>query len=371
MPSHETVSSTIDTHKPRLSLDSLETSPPTDQIQIASEAVCELTRSDWTGEPLATLSSIFRHSGWAPVRKRVYASLQRTMQPLNRILAFESCGMVIRVLQDKADDRHYKLVGNYCHDRWCTPCATERARTIAHNVLQLAGNDRLRFMTLTLKANPLPLVQRVADLRAFFLRLRRTSLWKRTVKAGIACLEVKRYKTVEGWHCHYHVLFQGRYIERIELARAWKRITGDSDIVDIRLAHDRKNVARYVTKYVAKPLDMTCSRDDGLLDEAVQALKGVRLMDSFGAWRGKPLTKTDDNAEWTDVGTLDGLLYAAYRGNVWAMRLIRDLRRTGTDEALLAAGEYRPPVRPRPPPPVPTTPSLFGDEGYMCQANGF
>lgn len=284
------------------------------------------------------------------------------MQPVNRITAFESCGMTIRVLRDKADEHRYKLVGNYCHDRWCTPCATERARTIARNVLELAGPNRLRFMTLTLKAKPVSLEYRVGELRAYFSRLKRTTLWKRSVKAGIACLEVKRYKTVDGWHCHYHVLFQGKYIERLELARVWKIITTDSDIVDIRLAHDRKNVARYITKYVAKPLDMTYTRTDDLLDEAVLALKGVRLMDAFGSWRGRPLTQIDDDAEWTDIGTLDGLLYAAYRGNVWAIRLVRDLRRTGTTEALAAASHYEPPVAPRPPPVIPTTPSLFGDE---------
>ena len=226
-------------------------------------------------------------------------------------------------------------------------------------------------MTLTLKAKPMSLELRVRMLRAFFLRLRRTTLWKRSVKAGIACLEVKRYKTADAWHCHYHVLFQGKYIVRTELAAAWKAITGDSDIVDVRLARDRKNVARYVTKYVSKPLDMTCSRDDALLDEAVRALKGVRLMDTFGAWRGKPLTKVTDDATWTDIGTLDGLLFAAYRGNYWAVRVVRDLRRTGTAEALLAASEYQLPVAPRSPPRFPTTPSLFGDASWFPDANGY
>lgn len=329
--------------------------PPVD-----TEGLREVARSDWTGTDVATLSSIFRHSGWASVRRRVYASLRRTMQPVNRILAFESCGDVIRVLQSADDDTRFKLVGNYCHDRWCTPCAVERARTIAHNVLDLAGTRRLRFATLTLKACAMPLAVRLADLRAFFLRLKRTKLWKRSVSAGIACIEVKRYKTVEGWHCHYHILFHGKYIVRTDLARTWKTITGDSDIVDVRLAKDRRNVARYITKYVSKPLDMTYARTDDLLDEAVEALKGVRLMDTFGAWRGKPLTKTTDDGEWHDVGTLDSYIIAAYEGNVYAKRALRYLRSTATTDALLAAAEWKPPVYPRPPPPRPTPPSLFG-----------
>jgi hypothetical protein len=293
------------------------------------------------------------------------------MQPVNRITAFESCGDLIHVLQDKADETRFKLVGNYCHDRWCTPCATERARTIAHNILELAGTTRLRFMTLTLKGKPEILAVRLSDLRAYFRRLKRTLLWKRSVKAGIACIEVKRYKTVEGWHCHYHVLFHGKYIVRSELARTWKTITGDSDIVDVRLARDRNNVARYVTKYVSKPLDMDCARHDNLLDEAVRALKGVRLMDTFGAWRGKPLTASDDDRDWKECGTLDGLMMAAYAGNVWASRVVKYLRRTGSTDALLACSEYEPPLAPRPPPSTPTTPSLFGDQGYLRQGSGY
>jgi len=283
------------------------------------------------------------------------------MQPLNRIVAFESCGDSIRVLQSKDDENVYRLAGNYCRDRWCTPCALNRSRIVAHNVIELAGATRLRFATLTLKAEPMVLEQRLADLRAFFLRLKRTRLWKRSVSAGIACLEVKRYKTVEGWHCHYHILFQGRYILRQELSDTWKAITGTSDVVDVRLAKSRRNVVRYITKYVSKPLDTSYLRDDDLLDEALLALKGVRLIDTFGGWRGKPLTETSETGEWHDLGTLDGILIAAYEGNVWASRLIKQLRKPGIPDAMLAAAEWRPPLLPRPPPPKPTTGSLFPD----------
>lgn len=362
---NETHSGTNTARQARLSLDPLETSPQPTEPSIASEAAIEIPRLGWPGTELPTLSSIFRHSGWKPIRRRIATSLRRTMQPLNRIVAFEGCSDQIRVLQSDDDPDQYRLAGNYCRDRWCTPCALDRARIIAHNVLDLAGTTRLRFATLTLKAEPTILVQRLSDLRAFFLRLKRTSLWKRSVSAGIACIEVKRYKTVEGWHCHYHLLFHGKYIVRQELADTWKRITGDSDIVDVRLAKSHRNVVRYITKYVSKPLDMSYLHDDTLLDEAVVALKGVRLVDTFGSWRGKSLTKVSDSGEWHDLGTLDGIVIAAYEGNTWAARVLRCLRKPGVADAMLAASEYTPPVMPRPPPAVPTTPSLFGDfEGF-------
>jgi len=226
-------------------------------------------------------------------------------------------------------------------------------------VLDLAGTTRLRFATLTLKASDQVLKERLEFLRSSFSRLRKTALWKRSVTAGVACLEVKRYKTVGGWHCHYHLLFHGRYIVRTELARTWKAITGDSDVVDVRLAKSRKNVARYVVKYASKPLDTTYVGVDALLDEAVVALKGVRLVDTFGAWRGQKLTATEPDGEWVDIGTLDYWLLRAYQGDSEANVLLASLRSTATEAGLTAASEWSPSVQPQPPPPVPTTGCLF------------
>lgn len=357
----DTILSTTDTHQTRLSLDPLETSLHPATTPISSGATVQVDRLDWPGDPTPTLSSIFRHSGWATVRVRVYASLCRTVQPINRILAFASCGSNIRVLESNDEPGRYRLAGTYCHDRFCTPCANARGRTIASNILDLAGSQRLRFLTLTLRACVTPLEPRIAEIRGYFSRLKRTSLWKRSVTAGIACLEVKRYKNAEGWHVHYHVLFQGRYIVRSELSRVWKTITGDSDIVDVRLARSRRNVAKYVVKYVTKPLDMTATHDDEYLDEAVLALKGVRLVDTFGAWRGKPITKVDDTGTWHDLGTLDHVIIAARLREPWAAAILLKITSPALRAAVEAAREWTPPTYPHPPPPEKNTPCLFGD----------
>jgi hypothetical protein len=323
---------------------------------------------DWPGDTESTLSSAFRHTGWATIRSRVYASLQRTVQPINRIISFAGCGDRIRVLRSDQDPDRYRLAGNYCHDRWCTPCANERARTISRNVLELAGTNRLRFASLTLVARATVLKDRVREIRAYFARLKRTTLWKRAVKAGIACLHVKRYENEDAWHVHYHLLLQGSFIPKVELSNTWHTITGDSKIVDIRMANDRRQVANHITKYASKPLDMGFARDGDLLDEAILALKGVRLIETLGEWRGKPITEIDDDGTWTEVCSLDHLLLGAHNNDPWCLQVIRTIRGKRLTDGLIAASLYQPPVHPRPPPQDPDTlpfPELFTGRGLF------
>lgn len=323
-----------------------------------------VTRSDWPGDFESTLSSAFRHTGWATVRSRVYASLRRTVQSVSRIVNFSACGDRVHVLRSDDDPDRYRLTGNYCHDRWCTPCANERARTISRNVVDLAGTAQVRFVTLTLTACDAPLEEKLSRIRQSFVHLRRSGLWKRSVSAGIACLHVKRYENAPGWHVHYHVLVTGKYIPKVELSRAWHAITHDSKIVRVQFANDRRKVAAYMTQYAAKPLDMSFAADPDLLDEAVLALKGVRLVDTFGEWRGKPLTEIDDTGTWSPVCTLDDLLYSAHNHQPWALKILRTFNGRRVQDGLTVAALYEAPTYPRPPPTHVVTPNLFGDDFY-------
>lgn len=357
----EATTTVVDPPRLSASLDPLETYLPADTPSPDCEARVQITRYDWTGTHHPTLASIFRHSGWRPIRNRVYDALKRTDQTFSRLLNFANCGTIINVARSDQDPAKYKLTGSYCHDRWCTPCAIERSRLVAHNILQLAAKQRLRFATLTLLASAQPLELRIADLRASFSRLRRTSLWKRRVKAGVACLEVKRSERSDAWHVHYHLLLQGSYIPQDQLSATWHEITGDSRIVDIRLASDRRKVAQYICKYVSKPLDTSFALDDKHLDEAIRSLKGVRLVDTFGQWRGKPLSKPTDDGTWTELGTLDSFLIRARHGDVAAQAVLIKLNVKGLDAALLAADLIDHPTSPRPPPPETVQPLLFAD----------
>lgn len=285
-------------------------------------------RNDWHIDPLETanVSINFRHSGWAHDRRRVYESLRRTGQPTNRVTDFLTCGAHAYVFQSVQEPDIYTLGGSTCHDRFCGPCGRERSRVIAQNVKARIEGKKARFLTLTLRSDNEPLDQLLAKLTTDFTALRRTPLWRTRVSGGVAFLEVKYIKRTDRWHVHLHALLQGRYIPRLELSRLWLKITGTSEVIDIRIVQDDRSCTHYICKYASKPLDHTVVVEPLKLDEAVLALKGKRLCLTFGAWRGYKLTEQPESGTWIQLGTLDEIIALAEDGSPTAQHALNALR---------------------------------------------
>ena len=298
-------------------------------------------------DPRPTLSTVFRHSGWAHDRDRVYEALRRTGQSLNRVAAFAQCGSTIRVYQSTDDPNKYRLGGSYCHDRLCLPCGNARSRVIATNLLNAIPKGRTRFLTLTLQVENESLEVQILKMQKSFARLLRSELWRERVTGGAAFLEVKRSSKSENWHVHYHALLAGRYIPQDQLSQLWYTITGDSTIVDIRPAGDPESVSRYITKYASKPINSDFLREPDLLDEAIIALKRRRLCKTFGILRGVSLTKAPTDDAWESIGTLDDFLCRERDGDEKIARILAILRSAGMDDARHCL-RSRP--HPRPPP---------------------
>ncbi len=306
-----------------------------------------------------SLSQVFRHSGWAGHRRLVYQSLVRLNEPTSRIAGFSDCGFGAFILKSDGDPPRYRVAGSSCHDRFCTPCATERARTIAHNVLDRMGTDRVRFITLTLSHSIDELSCMVDKLYESFRTLQRTKLWRKHVTGGVSFLEIKRSSRSDHWHPHLHVLAQGSYVEKPLLQAAWHRITGDSFIVDVRLAGGRKNVTHYVTKYASKPLNTSFIHDRLWLDEAIRALKGRRLCATFGKWRGTKLLDNPSEEAWENLGSLTDWVLRAVRGDDDALYILNQIDTAKTAVCLELAPMLQRPPPPAPPKPKPVDPLLF------------
>ena len=311
----EAVSSTIPSPRPLFtSLDPPETNPQsTDTVaSIGAEHLptCELDPLD-----VHSPTAAFRHSGWAHDRRRVYDSFRRTAQTSNRLADFRDCGKHAFIFQSLDSPDQYVIGGSTCHDRFCLPCARERSRVIATNVLHQLEKEQARFMTLTLKSETEPLAALLSKLSTDFAALRRSKLWRNKVTGGVAFIEVKWKQKTQRWHPHLHCLVQGRYIPQRDLSALWLKITATSRIVDIRFASDTRGVTHYVTKYASKPFDHTVIMQPDRLDEAVLALKGKRLCLTFGSWRGLKLTERLDAERWINLGTLTEFLERAEAGD--------------------------------------------------------
>jgi hypothetical protein len=152
-----------------------------------------------------------------------------------------------------------------------------------------------------------------------FRTLRGRALWGR-VLGSVATIEIKRGERSGLWHPHLHVLvarescrclygrtpgdygqfcIHGRVscphaVTQCRLVDAWRDITGDSYVVDIRAVRadsdgDMGGAIREVVKYCTKLTQVGATvRHDGLTDvlELHRAIRGRRLLVTTGEFRG-------------------------------------------------------------------------------------
>lgn len=298
------------------------------------------------------LAETFRHSGWQHNRQLVYEALQRTEQPAHRIIGFADCGAYAFVFQSAKAPYEYRLGGSSCRDRFCVPCAKERSRVLANNVLDALGKQPVRFLTLTLRTNDGPLSTQIDRLYSCFAALRNRAFWKKRVNGGCAFTEVKWSDKHSGWNVHIHCMLHGLYIPKSEIWRAWWEITGDSFQVDIKLVHDHRTIGRYVTKYISKPLDNSFLNRQPQFDELIQAMHGRRLCLTFGDWRGVKLTQSPEPGDWINLGGFHDVLMHASEGDQDSLNAIRYICTDRTEELLQTVGLARSP--PTEPPHGPT-----------------
>lgn len=284
-----------------------------------------------SGDPMCDLSQEFRHSGWQQDRTKVYHALMATGKSNGRLKAFCQCGMNAIVMRSKIGPEDYKITALRCHDRFCKVCSREKSYRVLAKLLPAIGRQRVRMLTLTLKADSdAKLCVLVTKLIDSFRQLRRLKLWTDHVRGEAHFLEITRGQQHDHWHAHLHVLMIGEYIEVGWVGQAWHGITQTSTQVHITLAKSINGVAAYVGKYATKGFDATTLKDQALLQEAMIALQGKRMMDATGCVR-KAMSQVEDTeclspAEWEPVMSLGELFKAACGGNLTARRITTLLR---------------------------------------------
>jgi hypothetical protein len=89
-----------------------------------------------------------------------------------------------------------------------------------------------------------------------------------------------------GWHIHFHLLIDARWIDASLLAQEWCSVTdGSGKIVKVKDARASEYLAELV-KYIAKGSQLATWPTDELL-QFVVALDGVRTFGVFGDLYGK------------------------------------------------------------------------------------
>jgi hypothetical protein len=111
----------------------------------------------------------------------------------------------------------------------------------------------------------------------------------------------------------------------------------------------------YITKYATKGWTNEIAEDHDRLVECIVAMRGRRLLATFGAWRNHDVERDENtNIVWRRVGRLVECYDAAKRGERWAIGLFQCLgvvAHGGTDQMMFDKfqREYRPAGEPEVP----------------------
>lgn len=241
----------------------------------------------------------------------------------------ESCGSYL-LFRCYTQSKRARLLGSCtCKEHLlCAFCAARRGvkNAVAYKErvdhLQSQQAQSLVLFTFTIKNGP-QLWERFNHLKTSmqaFLKRRNDSLRRdtpssfKTVHGGVFAYEFKRGSGSDEWHPHIHMLAlidPSTFPDHQAIKDEWEQITGDSKVVNIKRCTDDSAFLE-VFAYALKFSEM--SHADRW--HAFGALKGERLISSFGSMRGVELPETlnddllDSDEPWVDLI----FRYSKYRG---------------------------------------------------------
>lgn len=305
---------------PRAPLPRLRTS--LDHLALIDEALsldCFHKRSPQHTESLSVLGEALN----TPAREQRF---QRIRDCHNGLVAFTTKPMFV---DNCLSDRNGGAVSpTHCHCRACPTCQAARRRKLrALFTTRYKAMHRPKLLTLTLAHKDEPLRDQCHRLKEAFRRLRARALWKQCVAGGWWVIEIKRSAADNLWHVHAHAVIDAQYIPHDWIKQQWRRITGDSCVVDIRRGTQRR--AKYIAKYVAKGTELTGESE--ALWSYYEAFHRARDTNTFGECKDAPAPKTD----LTYLGIVGNILARAALGDdaaLWALPEVERLLCTAIRE---------------------------------------
>lgn len=134
-----------------------------------------------------------------------------------------------------------------------------------------------KFLTITVPRRSLTRGA-VTHLRKCFEKLRHQKVWK--ARGGFYQIEIGTVDDLGMCNLHIHAIIDSPFMSQSALSKAWREITGDAFIVDIREAKDSRGLISYMTKHMSK---MPSDVPDWQHDLINRVLHGTRLVQGFGS----------------------------------------------------------------------------------------
>ncbi len=236
-------------------------------------------------------------------------ALLRECGDVERAESVARCHSEFRVLACKSGHRFNPVPTYHCNYRLCVDCARDRQRRAHARLMPVLRAHQRRYpfdrpvlITLTARSTFDSLAVQDKRFKGWFTKLRRTVLWKNSIRGAVASFEFT-WDASKGWHFHIHVLaFRKAWVEQSDLLAQWTRITEGAGAagVDIQSKGTIRSMAEETLKYCFKPADIGLTGAPEKRWTARQVaefntLRRVKLSESYGSLRGFTLD-TDDEA---------------------------------------------------------------------------
>ena len=195
-----------------------------------------------------------------------------------------------------------------CGHRLCPVCMIRRSAKLAVKVEKFILKMR-EPKHIVLTAENVPSINKAyfSELRLAFVKLRHRDIFNKCI-GGFYSIETTYNSKLKSWHVHIHIVADVPFIPKQELSNAWNSITEGSFVVDIKQIGKEQTpqeASKEVAKYVVKPGDFL--QDPRLVDEYLKAVKGSRLVSTFGKYYRMVLDDDEDEGGLPDCwcGTND------------------------------------------------------------------
>ncbi len=187
-----------------------------------------------------------------------------------------------------------RLIGSCrCESRICPDCSRKYAFRIMKRETEVAkrlqpkGGRKLMLLTLTLKKSEIDTLscKEIRFLNQSARKLINTLYSKKKGCGALAIMEVGK-----SFNLHIHALVYGFFIPQKLISDLWFRITGDSQIVDIRVIKSPKKAVFYILKYINKPPEFESPEMMALYFDSIV---GIRRIHKYGEFYNYPLCKKE------------------------------------------------------------------------------
>ena len=203
---------------------------------------------------------------------------------------YRYCGYEYVTLQCLDCGQPY-LGASRCESRLCSHCSRKNGARVRSRQLTLVkrlrqdGTHRLAFLTLTKKVNP-ERPPNEFDIKAVTKAARKLINRYYPKKHGCGAFAV-----IEIGECnniHIHALVYGPFIPQRSISKRWLKLTGDSQVVDIRAVRSPLKCVNYLLKYIGKPPHYSSPERYA---EYIDSITGVRRIHTYGIFYNYPLMR--------------------------------------------------------------------------------